>query len=116
MTTPPPEAEPLPTWAQLDDVRRTWADAPLSDTDLTALILAAHVQCEAYAPALAEGATVPPNYVEGEALAVHELGAAHERDGDVLGFGAEGYAVRVRPLSASVKALLRPRRAVPRLG
>jgi hypothetical protein len=43
-----------------------------------------------------------------------ELWAASRRDGDVIGF--DTYAVRVRPLSATVQSLLRPSRGVPMSG
>lgn len=104
------------TWASLDDVRIRWADAPLDDALLAAMLAAAHEQVSAYAPTLAAGAPVPARYVEAECLQVRALGQAQDRDGDVLGFGAEGFAVRVRPLGGDVVALLRPRVGVPRLG
>lgn len=101
------------SWATPDDVRARWADAAtISDDLLGDLIEAAHAKTSAYAPALAEGGTVPQNYVEAEVMQVRDLWAAHRRDGDVLGFG-DGFAVRVRPLSEDVKALLRPQSGVP---
>lgn len=96
----------------IDQLRDRWADAPLDDPLLEQLLEAAHEQCVAYAPALAAGATVPARYREAEALQVRALGQGMDRDGDVLGFG-DGFAVRVRPLGADVKALLRPPRGKP---
>jgi hypothetical protein len=110
MTEPAPEQ--LDTWAQVDDVRARWDDAPLDDDVLTSMLLAAHSQCLAYAPALAADAPIPAAYLEAEVLQLRALWNAQERDGDVLGYG-DGFAVRVRPLGQDVKSLLRPRRGVP---
>lgn len=101
------------TWATVTQVRERWDDAPLDDDLLAALLDAAHEQVAAYAPALPEGATVPARYREAEVLQLRALWQAQERDGDVLGFGEAGYAVRVRPLGQDVRSLLRPRRGRP---
>jgi hypothetical protein len=103
------------TWATLEDVRARWADAPLDDVLLGEMLLAAHEQLVEYAPAIVEPATIPQRYIEAEALQVRAIGQAQDRDGDVLGFG-DGFAVRVRPLGAEVKSLLRPKRAKPVIG
>ena len=108
-------------WATLDDVRDRWADAPLDDDLLTAMLNAAHEQLVEYAPALPVSvppdppAPIPARYVEAEVLQVRALGQAQDRDGDVLGFG-DGFAVRVRPLGAEVRSLLRPKRGTPVIG
>jgi hypothetical protein len=100
-------------WVTAEQVRDRWPDAAtIGDVLLDEFIEAAHAKTSAYAPALDVGAIVPQAYVEAEAMAVRDLYAAHRRDGDVLGFG-DGFAVRVRPLSEEVKALLRPQRGVP---
>lgn len=99
-------------YATVDQVRARWSDAPMDDVLLNEMLAAVHEQILAYAPALPIGALVPARYVEAEVLQLRALGAAQLRDGDVLGFG-DGFAVRVRPLGEDVKALLRPRRAVP---
>lgn len=103
------------TWATLEEVRLRWADAPLDDVLLGEMMQAAHEQLLVYAPALPEGAEVPQRYVEAEALQTRALGQAQDRDGDVIGFG-DGFAVRVRPLGAEVRALLRPRHGTPVIG
>lgn len=100
------------TWATVDDVRARWADAPLDDDLVQSMLDAAHEQCVAFAPALAEDADVPARYLEAEVIQVRNLYNAQERDGDVIGYG-DGYAVRVRPLGQDVKSLLRPQRGVP---
>lgn len=103
------------TWATPEQVEARWADAPDVDSELLAEWMeAVHEQCVAYAPTLPEGAPVPQSYVEAEVLQLRSLYQAWQRDGDVLGFG-DGFAVRVRPLSDDVKALLRPRRGKPRV-
>jgi hypothetical protein len=103
------------TWATLEDVRARWADAPLDDELLAEMMLAAHEQLLEYAPTLLEGDPIPQRYIEAEALQTRALGQAQDRDGDVIGFN-DGFAVRVRPLGAEVRALLRPRRGTPVIG
>lgn len=101
-------------WADLPDARAVWPDAAaLEDAVLVRLLTAAHEQVLAYAPALADPEVVPSRYVEAEVLQARELWAASKRDGDVLGF--ESFAVRVRPLSGTVRSLLRPPRGVVRV-
>lgn len=96
------------TWVSLDEARRELgADAPLDDSILEGMLEAAQIQLEAFAPSLANPETVPPNYKQALHLQVRELNRARVRDGDLLGFG-DGYGIRVRPLDATVKALLRP--------
>lgn len=97
-------------WAGLEQARAIWPDAvALDDAVLTRLLEAAHAQTTAYAPALADGAPPPPNYVEAEVLQARELwGATRRESADAVGF--DTYAVRVRPLSATVRSLLRPPR------
>lgn len=106
----------MTTWATRDDARDIWPDAPVDDDLLDVMLASAHEVVEAYAPALGVGDPVPYRYTQAEVLQAIEHYQATQRNGDVLGFGESGFAVRVRPLSASVKALLRPRRAVPRIG
>lgn len=104
------------SWNTPDEVAAEWADAPLVGSGrLERMLDAAHEQCVAYAPELAEDADVPARYKEAELLQVRAIGQAQVRDNDVVGFG-DGFAVRVRPLAADVKALLRPKRGKPRLG
>jgi hypothetical protein len=99
-------------WADLEQARALWADAPDGDDLLGDLLDAAQEICEAYAPALATGAPVPARYTQAVVLQARETWQAMDRDGDVLGFDGD-YAVRVRPLSTSVKSLLRPRKGRP---
>ena len=105
----------MATWATLEDVRARWADAPLDDDLLGEMMLAAHEQLLEYAPTLADTDPIPQRYVEAEVLQTRALGQAQDRDGDVIGFG-DGFAVRVRPLGAEVRSLLRPKRGKPVIG
>ncbi|WP_026874289.1 head-tail connector protein [Jiangella gansuensis] len=102
-------------WATPEQARDSWSDAPDDPALLGRLLNAAQEMCELYAPALATGEPVPARYTEAVILQAREVWQAMDRDGDVLGFDGE-YAVRVRPLSASVKSLLRPPRGRPSFG
>lgn len=106
----------MANWATRDDARDLWPDAPVDDALLDAMLSSAHEVVVAYAPVLAVSAPTPYRYVQAEVLQAIEHYQATQRNGDVLGFGDSGFAIRVRPLSTSVKSLLRPRRAVPAIG
>jgi hypothetical protein len=85
-----------------------WADAvSLSDDTLDYYLTAATEQCQAYAPALAEGQVMPNRYILGCIYQARELYAASTRgESDVIGVG--DFAIRARPLTAAVRQLLRP--------
>ena len=95
-------------WATREQARnpRLWADAPTDDATLDFLLEAATDQCSAYAPALVDGEPLPARYTLATIQQARELLAAAKRDGDVIGIG--DYAIRSRPLTGSVKRLLRP--------
>lgn len=101
-------------WATRELARADWADAPTDDDQLDRLLEDATTQCAAFAPALAEDAEPPPGWQRAVVLQARELWAAARRDGDVIGV-TDTYAITARPLTSSVRALLRPRRAVPRV-
>lgn len=105
----------MTAWATVDFARSMWADASIDDDILEAQLAAAQESCQAYAPALEDDAPVPVRYSQAVVLQAQEVANAAHRDGDVIGFSDTGYAVRVRPLSTTVKALLRPRSAVPKV-
>lgn len=92
-------------WASVEQARQDWPDAPASDATLLRLLGDAQAQCEAYAP---EGAVPSAGYARAVVLQARELWASARRDGDVI--GTDSYAVRARPLTGAVKALLRPKR------
>ena len=93
-------------WATRDEARRFWADAQrIDDADLDVLLDVAHEQCVAYAPSVVE--PVPVSFMLANIYQAREVWAAGNRESqDVIGFG--DFAIRARPLTASVKALLRP--------
>lgn len=98
---------------QLGDL---WPDVDqLQPETLEQVLGAAYEQCSAYAPALAVGEPIPESWPTAQILQASELWSATRREGDVIGF-TDQVAVRVRPLGNTVRALLRPRPAVPRIG
>lgn len=104
----------MATWATTGDAQLLWADAPDDGALLQALLDAAQEVAEVYAPALPDGAEVPTRYTQAVVMQAREIWQAVEREGDVLALDGD-YAIRVRPLSASVKSLLRPPTGRPRL-
>lgn len=75
----------------------------------------ARIQCEEFAPALAEGAPVPENYVAAQIMQARALvRSGHVGAGDQA--GGYGETVTVFPMDWTVKALLRPRRGKPYFG
>lgn len=91
-----------------------WAGAVDYGQDLAFPLYVAAIQCERFAPTLAEGATVPENYVAAQVLQTRALvRAGIVGDGDRA--GAEE-TVTVFPMDWTVKALLRPRRGRPYFG
>lgn len=100
----------MSAWASKEDARTHWADAAtMDDTLLDQLLNIANEQLLEYAPVLAVGDPVPARYMLATVLQAKELREAGDRAGDVIGFG--DYAVRARPITATVKALLRPPRS-----
>lgn len=104
-------------WVDTDGLEGLWPDSvTLSDPDLAALLQAAYEQVVEYAPALPDGAEIPERFRQGQIAQARDLySASRSGDGEVIGFSGD-FAIRVRPLSTQVKALLRPRPAVPRIG
>lgn len=101
-------------WATLSQARQDWPDAPPDDVVLQRLLEDATDQCAAYAPVLPEDAEPPSGWRRAVVLQAREVWAAARRDGDVIGV-TDTYAITARPLTSSVRSLLRPRRAVPRV-
>lgn len=95
-------------WATREQARAHWSDAPADDDVLDTLLAAAFPACEGYAPPLPEGDPVPPAYMLANVYHAREIWNASQRgEQDVIGIGE--YAIRARPLTAAVKALLRPK-------
>lgn len=111
-------------WATIEDARRYWADSVvLDDQTLGDFLAAAEVICRRFAAPSIGVDPEPPDVVDAGVAHVRavatvfearEVWAASRRDGDVIGF--DTYAVRVRPLSTTVQALLRASRGVPMTG
>ena len=92
-----------------------WPEAAqLEEETLIRLLEAAYDQCRIYAPTLLDGSPVPEGWPVAQIYQADELWTAARREGDVIGFD-ETTQIRVRPLGTTVKSLLRPRSAVPRL-
>lgn len=100
----------MSNWATLTEARSLWADAPDEDEVLDLALDAAQEQCEAFAPALGEGAPVPAGYtlaVVTQARSVYRASALANQDG---GIGPDGLVIRTFPLDWQVRQLLRPAR------
>ncbi len=98
-------------WLTLEMARSQWSDAPLDDVFLAQILDAAKLQCVAYAPVLAVDALVPVNYLHAQlmqARALYQSVVANQQDN----IGVDGFQVRVFPLDFTIRALLRPKRAI----
>ncbi len=98
-------------WLTLETARAQWADAPLDDIFLWQIMETARIQCIEYAPALPLGAGIPLSYVQAQltqARALYQSTIANQNDN----VGMEGFAVRVFPLDFTIRAMLRPKRAI----
>lgn len=104
--------------AGLVDAHALWPDSDtIPEATLAALLNAAWEGCAAYLPAEQLDpfpALVPYRWTQANVLHARDTWTAYRHDGGVIGFDA--YAVRVRPLSDTVKALLRPPRGKPLVG
>lgn len=91
-----------------------WTEAAnIGPTMVGTLLEVARGQVEAYAPALAPGADVPAAYRLATVLQARDNWQASRRVGDSVAIGDTAYAIRVRPLSDAIKAMVRPPEAVP---
>lgn len=111
----------MPNAATTAQAKAQWADATnLPDATLQELLDAAWQQCLDYLPDTVvagfatTAASTYPTYRLANIYAARDLWTAFRRDGDVIGF--DTYAVRVRPLSDQVRALLRPPTGLPVVG
>jgi hypothetical protein len=99
------------SWLSLEQARGQWADAPLDDVFLYQILDSAKNQCIEYAPALAANAVIPLNYLQAQVMqarALYQSVIANQNDQ----VGIEGFAVRVFPLDFTIRALLRPKKAI----
>lgn len=96
-------------WATLVQARQHWFDAPSDDATLTVYLNAAYDALAAYG--YTGAAPVSPfaeRFVLANIFHAREIYRAAVTDGssDVIGVG--DFVIRARPLTAAVKALLRP--------
>ena len=103
--------------ATIDQARMPglWPDAAnIPDDTLTLILGVAWSQCAVFL-GRADGDTlpspVPDTWVLGNVYQARELWRASRAEADVIGF--DTFAVTPRPLTSTVKAILRPLRAVP---
>jgi hypothetical protein len=101
-------------WLSLEQTRQRWPDAPLELTYLYGILKSAKIQCIDYAPALALADPVPANYLQAQLMqsrAIFTSFIANQND------NIDGqFPVRVFPMDWNVKALLRPKTGMPRVG
>ena len=96
-------------WLTLEQAREQWADAPLDDIFLHQILDTAKAQCIAYAPAIT--GNPPISYVQAQLLqsrAIFQSVIANQNDTS----GLDGFTVRVFPLDFTIRAMLRPKRAI----
>lgn len=112
------EPEPAPTspWASVPEARVHWkSGVSVTDDTLADLLAAATEQCADYAPALAPGDPIPFRYKLAVIYQARELYNAGQRDNqDAIGVG--DFIIRARPLSGTIKQLLRPQRVAWTVG
>lgn len=98
-------------WLTLEQARGEWADAPLDDLLLFQILETAKEQCIQYGPALAADAVIPQRYVQAQLMqsrAIYQSVLANQNEQ----IGIDAFAVRVFPLDFTIRAMLRPKRAV----
>lgn len=102
------------TWYTVEAARLDWRDAPLSDTRLLDLLQVAKGQCLAYAPlpADADPELPPVGHRVAQLMQARNVWNASKTDPASGGIGDDGFMVRVFPMDWTVKALLRPKRAI----
>lgn len=104
----------MTAWATVADARIHWkVGAAVTDPQMTDLLTAAQETLTAWAPALppdpappAPPTPIPFRYKLACIYQAREIYNAGQRDNDTL--GTEGFVIRARPITGTVKALLRP--------
>lgn len=97
-----------------EEARTRWGVGCPSEATLTALLAVAWEACLAYAP-VADEADIPEGHREAHFQHTRNIFSA-SKSGPSGDIGPEGFAFTPHPLDWHVKQLLRPRRAVPRVG
>lgn len=102
------------TWYSVDTAGEqnrlvaAWPDAPIENLEVCGLLLeAAEDQVLAYAPVLAEGATIPNRWVAAQLQQAKNLWDAGRvsTGGDA---GVDGFSFTPRPLDKTIRQLIRP--------
>jgi len=101
-------------WHDTETARNQWVTA-INDDELADLLEVARMQVEAFAPRLPAGAEVPVNYRMAQLMQAKNLALAGSASpsGD---FGQDGFSYTRYPMDNTVKAILRPKSGVPRVG
>ncbi|ONI63908.1 hypothetical protein ALI44B_04590 [Leifsonia sp. ALI-44-B] len=100
------------TWYTFTTIRDVWDDAPQDDDILRLVMDSAKAQVLEFAPELEEDDPLPERYVLAHLMQTRNLWNASKIDPDG-GMGEGEFVLRPFPLDWQVKALLRPKRAVP---
>lgn len=103
-------------WHTVDTAREAWDGAPPSDFRLFQILELARDQCTEYAAELADDDPIPANYREGQIMQARNLLNAGMVDPATGVEGSDTFVLRPHPLDWMVKQVLRPARAVPRVG
>jgi len=106
------------TWYTYDEAKGDWPDLPTGKEGAD-LLVAARIQCEAFAPAPEPGSrSIPETYrmahlMQAKAIRQAQTTGGSSTSGDLE---AGGQTVRVFPMDWQVKQLLRPTRGLPVVG
>lgn len=105
------------TQEDTDQLATLWPTAleEMGADELGPLLTSARAQCQAFAPALDPDANVPDEYLLAQVLQARALWRSM-RANTSDGIGADGLTVAVYPMDWTVKSLLRPNTARPRVG
>jgi hypothetical protein len=107
---------PVGVWPDESDILAIWPDAAdLEEDAISVLARSAQAQCEAYAPVLADGATVPGNYKHAVIMQMRNLWNATETNSEG-NMGEPGTYYQPRPMDWFVTSLLRPKPGRPVIG
>ncbi|RDV44137.1 hypothetical protein DOE76_13920 [Leifsonia sp. ku-ls] len=101
-------------WHTVTSAREEWK-TQLNDLQLFHLLEVSRLQCEEYAPELAEGEPVPVNYRQAQLLQARESANAFRVDPSGNA-GSESYSYSPHPMSWKVQAYLRPTPRIPAVG
>lgn len=99
-------------WHTLASARGQWADAPRSDVALHTFLAGAREQCLDYGPPLEAGARPPLAWQQAQLMQARNCWNAAKTDPASGGIGGDELVFRPYPMDATIRYLIRPRRAV----